>query len=206
MFELVDHPVIHDKMTRLRRKSTGTKEFRELVAEISTLLCYEALRAAHSKRMVVETPVDTHNGIILSQKYAIVPIYRAGLGMMDGVLHVLPNAKIGHIGAFRDPDTLEPTVYYKKFPSDISEREVLLLDPMLATGGTADVSIKLLKEHNPKGIKFLCLVSCPTGVERIRSKHPDVPVYTAAYDLVLTDHGYISPGLGDAGDRIFGTK
>lgn len=203
---VVEHPIIWDKMTKLRDKETCTKEFRELTAEISAFLGYEALREARAIDMAVTTPVGPFMGKVLATKIAIIPVLRAGIGMVDGLLTLLPTAKVGHIGMYRDPDTLKPHVYYTKFPADISERQVLLVDPMLATGGTAADSIRLLKDHGAKMIRFICLVSCDEGVKKLTADHPDVAIFAASHDNVLNDQGYIVPGLGDAGDRMFGTK
>ena len=207
-FNLINHPVIHNKMSLIRDKNTGTKEFRELISEVSILLCYESLREEALTFTSVETPVGHFTGKIFANGYAIIPIYRAGLGMEQGIIQILPNAKVGHIGMYRDPSNLNPVTYYNKLPSDILERKVLLLDPMLATGGTAAAGITILKESGIQGkdIKFLCIVSCDDGVHRLEEEHPDVPIYSASHDEYLNSHAYIVPGLGDAGDRIFGTK
>ncbi|MCL1998242.1 MAG: uracil phosphoribosyltransferase [Turicibacter sp.] len=190
----------------LRDKATGNKEFRELVREIATFICYEATRDAKLKEIEVETPICKTKARIVVQKYAIVPILRAGLGMVDGVLGMLPTAKVGHIGMYRDHTSLEPIEYYSKLPPDSQEREILLLDPMIGTGGTADVSIQFLKDKGHKQIKLLSLLVSPNGVSRLGKAHPDVKIYTASLDESLNDKGYIVPGLGDAGDRLFGTK
>ena len=202
-----DHPLILHKLSILRDKNTSVKDFRELVNEISMLMCYEATRDLAVEEVEVETPVATaHCKRIAGKKLAIVPILRAGLGMVDGIMSMIPNAKVGHIGLFRDPVTLEPVKYFFKMPADIAERDIIVVDPMLATGGSASASIKYLKEAGAKNIKLLNLIAAPEGVERIHKDHPDVDIYTAALDSHLNDHGYIIPGLGDAGDRIFGTK
>ncbi len=203
---VVKHPLIESKMTMLRNQSTGSKEFRELVEELSLLLCYEATRDMPLTNIEIETPLCPMNGQTLAGKWAIVPILRAGIGMCDGMSKLLPTAKIGHIGLYRDPSTLRPVEYYCKLPSDISERDVFLLDPMLATGGTASAAATFLKERGVKNIKLLCLIACPQGAQLMEREHPDVEIYTSAYDRGLNEHGYIVPGLGDAGDRIFGTK
>ena len=204
-FTIIDHPVMQDKITKIRDTKTNVKEFRELISEISTLLCYEALRDAPLTKVTGYTPMGPYEGGTLKD-YAIVPIYRAGLGMEEGVIHILPNAKVGHIGMYRDPSTHNPHTYYHKLPAGISGMTVLLLDPMLATGGSACESAKILKEHGAKVIKFLCVVSCEVGVERLMKEHSDIKIYSAAHDLELDKNAYIVPGLGDAGDRIFGTK
>lgn len=201
------HPLISHKMAMLRNKDTGAKEFRELISEVATLLCYEATRDVPLCDCEVTTPITTTTCKVISTGFAVVPILRAGIGMVDGMLSLMPTAKVGHIGLYRDPETLEPVEYYCKLPADIAERKVFLTDPMLATGGTADAAIGFLKDKGVKDITLLCVLSAPEGVERVQKAHPDVDIYTAAYDNnPLNDHGYIVPGLGDAGDRIFGTK
>ena len=204
---IVNHPLIQHKLTLLRDKNTGSKEFRELVEEISMLMCYEATRDLPLKEVEIETPVAVaRTKVISGRKLAFVPILRAGLGMVDGVLNLLPAARVGHIGLYRDPETLKPVEYYCKLPSDIPERDVIVLDPMLATGGSAIDAVTQIKARNPKSIKFMCIISAPEGVKAFTDAHPDVPVYTASLDERLNEHSYIVPGLGDAGDRIFGTK
>ena len=204
---IMDHPLIQHKLSILRDKNTGVKEFRELVGEIAMLLCFEATRELPLRQTTVETPVCTASVQMLAgRKLAVVPILRAGLGMVDGILALIPAAKVGHIGLYRDPNTLEPVEYYCKLPSDIREREVLLLDPMLATGGSAAAAIAFIKRYGVKHIRMMNIIAAPEGVARIRREHPDVPIYCAALDEGLNEHGYIVPGLGDAGDRIFGTK
>lgn len=204
---VLDHPLVQHKVAILRDKNTGTKAFKELVKELATLLTYEATRDLALRDVKIETPVATANCKMLEgRKLAIVPILRAGLGMVEGVQALIPAAKVGHVGLYRDPETLQPVEYYCKMPSDIGERDVFVVDPMLATGGSACDAIKLIKERGAKNIKFLCLIAAPEGVEKINKEHPDVDVYVAALDEKLNDHGYIVPGLGDAGDRIFGTK
>lgn len=204
---IMDHPLIQHKLTYLRCKETGSKKFRELVGEIGTLMCYEATRDLPLKEVETETPVAVAKTKVLSgRKLAFVPILRAGLGMVDGVLQLLPAAKVGHIGLYRDPETLNPVEYYSKLPSDIEEREVIVLDPMLATGGSAIDAITIIKRMNPKSIKFMCIIAAPEGMNALSEAHPDVQIYCAALDDHLNEHGYIVPGLGDAGDRIFGTK
>ena len=204
---ILDHPLVQHKVAILRNKDTGTKEFKEVVSEIATLLCYEATRDLPLGEVELDTPVAHATVKMLTgRKLALVPILRAGLGMVEGMLTLLPAAKVGHIGLYRDPDTLEPVEYYCKLPSDINEREVMVLDPMLATGGSAADAIRLIKQHGAKNIKFLGLIAAPEGLARLHKEHPDVDIYVAALDEKLNDHGYIVPGLGDAGDRIFGTK
>ncbi len=201
-----EHPLIQHKMAMVRDESTGSKEFRELITEIAMMLCYEATRELPLKNVEVVTPVAPTTCKMIDAKFAIVPILRAGIGMSDGLINLMPTAKIGHIGLYRDPETLEPVEYYCKLPSDIAERTVFLTDPMLATGGTAEAAIEFLKERGVKKIVLLCILTAPDGVERVQNNHPDVDIYAAAHDGKLNDHGYIVPGLGDAGDRIFGTK
>ncbi len=204
---IIDHPLIKHKLSILRDKNTGTKEFKELVSEITTLMCYDATRDLPLEDITIETPVTTATVQVLSgRKLSFVPILRAGLGMVDGALTLIPAAKIGHIGLYRDPETLMPVEYYCKLPPDIEERLVIVLDPMLATGGSAIDAVNLIKKHNVKNIKFMCIIAAPEGLEAFSKAHPDVQVYCAALDDHLNDHGYIVPGLGDAGDRIFGTK
>lgn len=200
------HPLIQHKITMLRNKETGSKEFREVVEEIAMLLCYEATRDIPVLDVEVETPITTCKSKMIEEKFSIVPILRAGLSMADGLMTLMPTAKVGHIGLYRDPETLLPVEYYCKLPSDISERHVIITDPMLATGGTAVAAISFLKERGVKFITFLCLLASPEGVEALQTAHPEVDIYAAAYDERLNEHGYIVPGLGDAGDRIFGTK
>lgn len=203
---IFDHPLIQHKLAILRDKSTGTKEFRALISEIATLMCYEATRDLPLTDVKVETPLAVADTKMIAGKtLAFVPILRAGLGMVDGVLSLVPGAKVGHIGMYRDPETKEPVEYYCKLPSDIPEREVIILDPMLATGGSAIDAVTRIKEYNPKSIKFMCILAAPEGIEALTKAHPDVKVYCAGKDLYLNDHAYIVPGLGDAGDRIFGT-
>ena len=204
---IFDHPLIQHKISLLRNKNTGSKEFRELVGEVSMLMCYEATRDLPLKEVEIETPVAlAKTKVIAGRKLAFVPILRAGIGMLDGVLSMVPAAKVGHIGLYRDPQTLQPVKYYCKLPSDINEREVIVLDPMLATGGSAVAAIQMLKESGATNIKFMCIIAAPEGLNALTEAHPDVQVYCAALDEKLNDHGYIVPGLGDAGDRIFGTK
>ena len=204
---VMDHPLVQHKVAILRDISTGTKQFKELVSELAVLLAYEATRDLPLEDVDVQTPVDVaHCKMLAGKKMAIVPILRAGLGMVEGVQTLVPSAKVGHIGLYRDPDTLQPVEYYCKLPADIEERDVFVVDPMLATGGSAADAIKLIKEKGAKRIKFLGLIAAPEGIEKLRTAHPDVDIYGAALDSHLNDHGYIVPGLGDAGDRIFGTK
>ena len=206
-FFLFDNPLIQHKISMLRDKRTSTKEFRELVNELAMLMAYEVTRDLPLTEIDIETPVaSTKAKVLAGKKVALVPILRAGLGMVDGMLSIIPNAKVGHIGLYRDPNTLKPVEYYCKLPEDITNREVILLDPMLATGGSASAAITFLKERGIKNIKFVCLISAPDGIERLRNDHPDVPVFCAAKDEKLNDHAYIIPGLGDAGDRLFGTN
>ena len=207
MVHIFDHPLIQHKLAILRDENTGVKEFREIVSEIATLMCYEATRDLPTEEVTIKTPVATGKFKTLAgKKLAIVPILRAGLGMVDGILTLIPSAKVGHIGLYRDPQTLEPVEYYCKMPSDIAERDVIVLDPMLATGGSASAAIQFIKNYEVKHIKLMNIIAAPEGVERVRKDHPDVAIYCAALDEKLNDHGYIVPGLGDAGDRIFGTK
>ena len=204
---IADHPLIQHKVTLLRDKNTGSKEFRELIQEITELMCYEATRDLPTCEVEIETPITiTKSRVIAGRKLAFVPILRAGLGMVDGAIELVPAARIGHIGLYRDPETLKPVEYYCKLPGDINEREVIVLDPMLATGGSAVDAISLIKKRSPKSIKFMCIIAAPEGLKELTEAHPDVQVYCAALDDHLNDHGYIVPGLGDAGDRIFGTK
>ena len=204
---VLEHPLLQHKLSILRDKNTGTKEFREIVGEISTIMCYEATRDAELKDVEVETPLTTTVQKRLDEnQYAFVPILRAGLSMVDGVLNMIPNAKIGHIGMYRNEETLEPIPYYFKVPKDIEERKVILLDPMLATGGSAVDAIAQLKKAGAKEIKFLCIIAAPEGIKRVEIEHPDVQIYCTSIDNRLNENGYIVPGLGDAGDRIFGTK
>lgn len=203
---VMDHPLIQHKLTYLRKKETGSKEFRELVSEIAMLMCYEATRDLPLEEVEIETPMGPAvTKTISGRKLAIVPILRAGLGMVEGVLTLVPAAKVGHIGLYRDHQTLQPVEYYHKLPQDIESREVIVLDPMLATGGSAVDAIDIIKRSHPKSIKFMCIIAAPEGIEALTKAHPDVQVYCAAVDERLNENGYIVPGLGDAGDRIFGT-
>lgn len=203
----LNHPLIQHKLAILRDKKTGTKEFRELISEIATFLCYEAMKDAQLEEAEIETPITTmKTGKLNEDNYAFVPILRAGTGMLDGVISVVPNAKIGHIGMYRNEETFEPVNYFFKVPKDIEKREVIILDPMLATGGSAIDAIELLKSKGVKKIKFLSIIGAPEGIERVEREHPDVQIYCAHIDDHLNENKYIVPGLGDAGDRIFGTK
>lgn len=202
-----DHPLIQHKLTYIRDKNTGTKEFRELVDEVATLMAYEITRDLPLEEVTIETPVSKAvTKMVTGKKIGLVPILRAGLGMVDGILKIIPAAKVGHVGLYRDPETLEPVKYYLKLPSDIAERDLIVIDPMLATGGSASAAIQLLKDEGAQNIKLMCLIAAPEGVERIQKDHHDIDIYAAAIDERLNDHGYIVPGLGDAGDRLFGTK
>lgn len=201
------HPLIDHKLAILRDKKTGTKEFREIISELGELLCYEAMKDAKTYEVEIETPMERMKVRKINEdNYAFVPILRAGTGMLDGIINVVPNAKIGHIGMYRDEETFKPNVYFFKVPKDIEKREVLILDPMLATGGSALDSIELLKEKGVTKLKFLCIIASPEGIKAVEEKHPDVQIYTTSIDNKLNEKAYILPGLGDAGDRIFGTK
>lgn len=202
----VNHPLIQHKLTFLRDKNTGTKLFRETLNEIGGLMTYEATKNVELKEVIVETPLMKTKAYTMPEDVAIVPILRAGLGMVEGITALIPTAKIGHVGVYRDEETLEPVYYYCKLPNDIAERKVLLVDPMLATGGSAIYAIDYLKEQGVKDIVFMCLVAAPEGIEKVVAKHPDVDIYAAKIDEGLDENGYIYPGLGDCGDRIFGTK
>ena len=204
---VMDHPLIQHKLTILRDECTGSKQFRELISEIAMLMCYESTRDLALKEVSTKTPLTIANTKVLSgKKMVFVPILRAGLGMVDGVLNIVPSAKVGHIGMYRDPQTHQPVDYYCNLPADLDERDVFVLDPMLATGGSAIDAVTRIKEFNPKRIKFMCIIAAPEGIKAFTEAHPDVPVYCAGLDDCLNDHAYILPGLGDAGDRIFGTK
>ncbi|WP_427337891.1 uracil phosphoribosyltransferase [Caloranaerobacter sp. DY30410] len=204
---VMDHPLIKHKLTFIRDKNTGSKEFRELVKEVAMLMAYEVTRELPLEEIEIETPVaKTKSQIISGKKLGIIPILRAGLGMVEGMLNLLPAAKVGHIGLYRDPETLEPVEYYCKLPTDVEERELIVLDPMLATGGSAIAAINFLKDRGANNIKLMCLIAAPEGIEAVQKAHPDVDIYAAAVDEKLNDHAYIVPGLGDAGDRLFGTK
>ncbi|MBO4310139.1 MAG: uracil phosphoribosyltransferase [Lachnospiraceae bacterium] len=204
---IMDHPLIKHKIGYIRRKDTGTKDFRQTISEIAMLICYEATRNLPLEEVDIETPIcPTTVQELKGKKMAIVPILRAGLGMVDGMLNLIPAAKVGHIGLYRDPETHEPVEYYCKLPEDCSQREIFVVDPMLATGGSASAAITMLKAKGCKNIHFMCIIAAPEGIERLSADHPDIDIYIGAKDEKLNDHAYIVPGLGDAGDRIFGTK
>ncbi|MBO7357118.1 MAG: uracil phosphoribosyltransferase [Lachnospiraceae bacterium] len=204
---VMDHPLIQHKIGYIRRKDTGTKDFRQTISEIAQLICYEATRDLELSDVEIETPIcKTVVKELKGKKLAIVPILRAGLGMVDGMLELIPAAKVGHIGLYRDPETHEPVEYYCKLPADCAEREVFVVDPMLATGGSSVAAIQMLKDKGCKKIHFMCIIAAPEGVKRMQDAHPDVDMYVGALDDHLNEHAYIVPGLGDAGDRIFGTK
>ncbi|MBQ9364909.1 MAG: uracil phosphoribosyltransferase [Schwartzia sp.] len=203
---VIDHPLIQHKLTLMRMKETSSKDFRDLLEEIAMLMGYEVTRDFPLREIDIETPVaPCKSKIIAGKKVGLVPILRAGLGMLDGMLALIPAARVGHIGLYRDPETLKPVEYYCKLPPDVSERTLIVVDPMLATGGSASAALTLLKEHGARNLILMCLVSAPDGIKVVNKDHPDVPIYTAAVDDHLNEHGYIVPGLGDAGDRIFGT-
>ena len=205
--QVMDHPLIRHKITYIRQEEVGSKEFREIVSEIAALMCYEASRDLKLEKVKIKTPIcETYGEELSGKKLAVVPILRAGLGMVDGILKMIPAAKVGHIGLYRDPETYEPVEYYCKLPADCNEREVFVVDPMLATGGSAVSAIDYIKERGGKQIKFLCIIAAPEGIRRLREAHPDVEVYCGHVDRELNENAYICPGLGDAGDRIFGTK
>ena len=204
---ILDHPLLQHKLSILRDENTGVKDFREVVSEIATLMCYEAARDLPLEEEEIKTPITTAKfKTIAGKKLAIVPVLRAGLGMVDGIMSLVPAAKVGHIGLYRDPNTLEPVEYYCKLPADCDEREVFVVDPMLATGGSSVAAIQMLKDKGVKNIRFMCIIAAPEGVERMTKAHPDVDLYIGALDDHLNEQKYIVPGLGDAGDRIFGTK
>lgn len=204
---VMEHPLIQHKVGIIRRKEVGSKDFREIISEIAMYMCYEATRDLKLQDVEIETPIcKTTVKELAGKELAVVPILRAGLGMVEGMLTMIPAAKVGHIGLYRDPDTLEPVEYYCKLPADCGEREVFVVDPMLATGGSCVAAIQMLKDKGVKNIRFMCIIAAPEGVKKLQEAHPDVDVYIGALDEKLNDHGYIVPGLGDAGDRIFGTK
>lgn len=205
--QVLDHPLIQHKLTYIRDINTGTKEFRELVDEVATLMAYEITRDLPLTQNEIETPVGKGmSDVLAGKKLGIIPILRAGLGMVEGILNLIPAAKVGHVGLYRDPETLEPVEYYVKLPKDVSERDLILVDPMLATGGSAIEAVNSLKKRGAKKIRFMCLIAAPEGVKAMTEAHPDVDIYIAALDEKLDEEGYIIPGLGDAGDRLFGTK
>ena len=204
---VMDHPLIAHKISYIRQENIGTKEFREVIGEIAQLMCYEATRDLKTEEVKIKTPLaETTGQVLAGKKLAIEPILRAGLGMVDGMLSLIPAAKVGHIGLYRDPQTLKPVEYYCKLPDDCGEREVFVVDPMLATGGSSAAAIQMLKDKGVKNIRFLCIIAAPEGLRHMQEEHPDIDIYIGALDERLNDHGYIIPGLGDAGDRIFGTK
>ncbi len=203
---LIEHPLIQHKLTLMRDKNTTTKEFRELVKEVSALMVYEISRSMKLKEVEIETPIGKTRGKLLRDEIAIIPILRAGIIMAEGIIDLIPTAKVGHIGLYRDPETLKPVEYYCKLPNNISEYKVFLVDPMLATGGSAIKAIEVIKERGAKDIVFVCLISAPEGLEKLSETYPEIPIYTISIDEKLNSHGYIVPGLGDAGDRLFGTK
>lgn len=204
---ICDHPLIQHKLTFIRDKKTNTKDFRELVDEVATLMAYEITRELPLQTVTVETPVaETDSNIVAGRMLGLIPILRAGLGMVEGIVKLIPGAKIGHVGLFRDPETLQPVEYYTKLPTDVTERQLIVIDPMLATGGSAIAAITVLKKRQCTQIKLMCLIAAPEGVKAVQEAHPDIDIYLAALDERLDDHGYIVPGLGDAGDRLFGTK
>lgn len=204
---VLDHPLIQHKLTYIRDKNTGTKEFRELVDEVAMLMAFEITRDLPLLDKTIDTPVmEAHTKVLAGKKIGLIPILRAGLGMLDGMLKLIPAARVGHVGLYRDPETLQPVEYYVKLPTDIEEREIIVIDPMLATGGSACDAIQALKKRGAKQIRFMCLIAAPEGVEKLKEEHPDVDIYIAALDEKLDEHAYIIPGLGDAGDRLYGTK
>ena len=204
---VITHPLVQHKLTLMRCKDASTNSFRRLLGELSTLMAYEVTRDMALQAIEIETPMETTTGYVIDgKKQVLVSILRAGNGFLDGMLNVIPGARVGHIGLYRDPETLQPVEYYFKMPSEMHERDIIVVDPMLATGNSAAAAVARLKQTNPKSIKFVCLLATPEGIETFHSAHPDVPIYTAAIDRGLDAHGYILPGLGDAGDRIFGTK
>lgn len=204
---VITHPLVQHKLTLMRRKDASTNSFRRLLGELSTLMAYEVTRDMPLQAIEIETPMETTTGYVIDgKKQVLVSILRAGNGFLDGMLNVIPGARIGHIGLYRDPETLQPVEYYFKMPSEMHERDIIVVDPMLATGNSAAAAVARLKQTQPKSIKFVCLLATPEGIETFHIAHPDVPIYTAAIDRGLDAHGYILPGLGDAGDRIFGTK
>lgn len=204
---LIDHPLVQHKLTLMRKKDASTNSFRRLLGELSSLMAYEVFRDIPTQQVEIETPLEKMTGTVIDgKKLVFVSILRAGNGILDGVLSIVPGARVGHIGLYRDPETLQPVEYYFKMPKNMEERDVVVVDPMLATGNSAAAAITRLKQLNPKSIKFMCLLTCPEGINTMHKAHPDVHIFTAAIDRQLNDHGYILPGLGDAGDRIFGTQ
>ena len=204
---LIDHPLVQHKLTLMRRKDASTNTFRRLLNELSSLMAYEVTRDMAMQEIEIETPLETmRSNVIDGKKLVFVSILRAGNGILEGMLNIVPGARVGHVGLYRDPKTLVAVEYYFKMPQDMHERDIIVVDPMLATGNSASAAVERLKELNPKSIKFVCLLTCPEGIATMHKEHPDVPIYTAAIDRQLNEHGYILPGLGDAGDRIFGTK
>ena len=204
---VMDHPLIQHKISLLRDKNTSSKEFKELISEVTMLMCYESLRDLPLKEVEIETPIAMAKTKVLAERHlAFIPILRAGLGMVEGVVNMVPTVRVGHIGLYRDPETLQPVEYYCKLPVDINERDVIILDPMLATGGTAIDAINCVKNRNPRTVKFMCIIASKQGIEALTKAHPDVKIYCAVKDPSLNENSYIVPGLGDAGDRIFGTK
>lgn len=204
---IMDHPLIQHKLSLIRDKCTGPKDFRELIDEVATLMAYEVTRDLPLREIEIETPVARAKTYVIDgKKLGIVPILRAGLGMVDGILKLVPAARVGHVGLYRDPDTLQPVEYYCKLPTDVAERDIIVVDPMLATGGSAAAAITFLKEKGCRHIKLMCLIAAPEGIDHVQGEHPDIDIFVAAKDDHLNEHGYIVPGLGDAGDRLFGTK
>ncbi|WP_318031857.1 uracil phosphoribosyltransferase [Ureaplasma zalophigenitalium] len=207
MYKIIDHPLVKDKLTRMRKKETVSTVFRTNLEELTQLMVYEATKDLTLKNILIDTPVTNEAvGFKLKNKICLVPILRAGIGMVDGVKRLIPTATIGHIGLYRNEETLQPIEYFKKFPQNINESDVIILDPMLATGGSVIAAANIIKKHNPKSIKFICIVASPEGIKNVQDAHPDVDIYAGSLDEKLNDQGYIVPGLGDAGDRIFGTK
>ncbi len=204
---IMDHPLIQHKLSLIRDKATGPKDFRDLVGEVATLMAYEVTRDLPLREIEIETPVARAKTCVIDgKKLGVVPILRAGLGMVDGILKLVPAARVGHVGLYRDPESLQPVEYYCKLPSDVAERDIIVVDPMLATGGSASAAISFIKQRGCRSIKLMCLIAAPEGIARVEADHPDVDIFVAAKDERLNDHGYIVPGLGDAGDRLFGTK